>query len=185
MLASHKIFLVSDPHHRSFLASYSPHSILLRLPCHRLPHLSYTLFLTLLLTFASFHDAARLCLCHLQRFPSCRIHCSLRCIQYDKYNSSSWSPARRILPLDRSHWFRQRGQERSLRLWIPHRYHRPMCPPTQSAKDLVGAGLNDVTLGPIDVASKGFFNDTHQQFDYNTSFPWALSMGGDTNYAGK
>ena len=48
----------------------------------------------------------------------------------------------------------------------------------------VGAGLNDVTLGSIDVASKGFFNDTHQQFDYNSSFPWAFNMGSDTNYAG-
>ncbi|KAL6720344.1 hypothetical protein ACLMJK_002265 [Lecanora helva] len=46
-----------------------------------------------------------------------------------------------------------------------------------------GAGTNDVTLGGVDVASKGYFNGTHQQFDYETSFPWGLSMGGDTNYA--
>ncbi|KAL9103717.1 MAG: hypothetical protein Q9163_001267 [Psora crenata] len=46
-----------------------------------------------------------------------------------------------------------------------------------------GAGLNDVTLEDISVASIGFLNDTYQQFDYNTTFPWSLDMGGDTNYA--
>ena len=47
-----------------------------------------------------------------------------------------------------------------------------------------GAGLNDVTLGAIDVASVGYYNDTHQLFDYNSTFPWGLNMGADTNYAG-
>jgi len=47
-----------------------------------------------------------------------------------------------------------------------------------------GAGFNDVTLGPIDVASKGFLNGTYQQFDYGTDFPWGLQMGNDLNYAG-
>lgn len=47
-----------------------------------------------------------------------------------------------------------------------------------------GAGTNDVTLGSINVASKGFLNDTYQQFDYGTEFPWGFQMGGDSNYAG-
>ena len=47
-----------------------------------------------------------------------------------------------------------------------------------------GAGTNDVTLESIDVASIGFLNGTYQQFDYNTTFPWGLQMGGDNNYAG-
>lgn len=47
-----------------------------------------------------------------------------------------------------------------------------------------GAGTNDVVLTTIDVASVGFLNDTNQQFDYNTTFPWGLEMGDDANYAG-
>ncbi|KAK0508166.1 hypothetical protein JMJ35_009250 [Cladonia borealis] len=46
-----------------------------------------------------------------------------------------------------------------------------------------GAGTSDVTLEGIDVASVGFLNGTHQQFDYDTPFPWGLQMGGDDNYA--
>ena len=41
-----------------------------------------------------------------------------------------------------------------------------------------------MTLEGIDVASVGFLNGTHQQFDYDTPFPWGLQMGGDDNYAG-
>ena len=59
------------------------------------------------------------------------------------------------------------------------------CFSTNKIDQVAGAGLNDVVLGNIDIASKGFINDTHQQFDYNTSFPWAFQMGGDTNYAGR
>jgi hypothetical protein len=47
-----------------------------------------------------------------------------------------------------------------------------------------GAGTSDITLGSIDVASIGFLNGSYQQFDYNSSFPWGLEMGGDSNYAG-
>lgn len=45
--------------------------------------------------------------------------------------------------------------------------------------------MNDVTLGSVNVASKGFLNGTYQQFDYGTDFPWGFQMGGNTNYAGK
>ena len=48
-----------------------------------------------------------------------------------------------------------------------------------------GAGLNDVVgLTNLENASKGFLNETHAQFDFNTTFPWAFDFGGDTNYAG-
>lgn len=48
-----------------------------------------------------------------------------------------------------------------------------------------GAGLNDVALiSDISGASKGFLNDTYQQFDYNTSFPWYLDLGYEP-YAGQ
>ena len=40
-----------------------------------------------------------------------------------------------------------------------------------------GAGENDVTLEFIDDASVGFLNDTYQQFDYGTDFPWGMFMG--------
>ena len=49
---------------------------------------------------------------------------------------------------------------------------------------LVGAGLNDVTLGPKTGASKGYLNGTYQEFDLGTAYPWGLSVGGDSNYAG-
>lgn len=48
-----------------------------------------------------------------------------------------------------------------------------------------GAGLNDATLGPgSEGSAKGFLNETYQQFDLGTAFPWGLSIGADTNYAG-
>ena len=61
---------------------------------------------------------------------------------------------------------------------------RCLPPVIHNTNNMAGAGLNDVTLGPIDVASKGFLNGTYQQFDYNTTFPWGLDMGSDGNYAG-
>ena len=48
----------------------------------------------------------------------------------------------------------------------------------------LGGGTNDVTLEGIANASIGFLNGTYQQFDYDTTFPWGLLMGGDENYAG-
>jgi hypothetical protein len=48
-----------------------------------------------------------------------------------------------------------------------------------------GAGLTDVALtSDISIASKGFLNDTYQQFDYNTSFPWYMDLGYEP-YAGE
>ena len=50
--------------------------------------------------------------------------------------------------------------------------------------EVIGAGLNDVTLQNDTYASIGFLNGTYQQFEFDTDFPWSMSMGGDTNYAG-
>lgn len=49
-----------------------------------------------------------------------------------------------------------------------------------------GAGLNDAVLGSnIARASRGFLNDTHQLFDFETTFPWGLNIGGGANYGGE
>ncbi len=49
-----------------------------------------------------------------------------------------------------------------------------------------GAGLNDVVLNSnVTGASPAFLNDTYQLFDFGSAFPWGLSMGGNTNYAGE
>lgn len=49
-----------------------------------------------------------------------------------------------------------------------------------------GAGLNDAVLGSdIAGASRGFLNETHQIFDYGTSFSWGLNIGGEANYGGE
>jgi hypothetical protein len=48
-----------------------------------------------------------------------------------------------------------------------------------------GAGLSDVALiSDLSVAGKGFLNDTYQQFDYNSSFPWYMDLGYEP-YAGE
>jgi len=48
-----------------------------------------------------------------------------------------------------------------------------------------GAGLNDaVLLKNGSEAIKGYLNETIQQFDLGTEFPWFMAMGGDANYAG-
>lgn len=48
-----------------------------------------------------------------------------------------------------------------------------------------GAGLGDAALTPdISEASKGFLNGTYQQFDQDTTFPWAMVFGYEP-YAGK
>ncbi|KAI9718883.1 MAG: hypothetical protein M1812_003767 [Candelaria pacifica] len=46
-----------------------------------------------------------------------------------------------------------------------------------------GAGLNDATL-VRDNGIHGFINDTHQEFDLGSQFPWGLTLATDTNYAG-
>lgn len=48
-----------------------------------------------------------------------------------------------------------------------------------------GAGMNDATLGSIDVASVGYLNGTNQQFEYDTDFPWGMVMVLYDFYAGK
>lgn len=48
-----------------------------------------------------------------------------------------------------------------------------------------GAGEDDVTLEPFEVASIGFLNGTNQQFDYGTDFPWGMEMDVYDYYAGK
>ena len=56
-----------------------------------------------------------------------------------------------------------------------------------SADGHTGAGMNEVTLTPYkDMAVAAFLNATHQQFkldSFNT--PFAFSLGGDDDYAGK
>ena len=47
------------------------------------------------------------------------------------------------------------------------------------------AGLSDVALiSDLSIASKGFLNDTYQQFDYNSSIPWYMDLGYEP-YAGE
>ncbi|KAL2041849.1 hypothetical protein N7G274_005634 [Stereocaulon virgatum] len=74
----------------------------------------------------------------------------------------------------------------------PSRYHLKTCVVGGGHADKeglyasgfhIGAGINDVTLEGIEVASIGFLNGTYQQFDYGTPFPWGLNMGGADNYA--
>ena len=48
-----------------------------------------------------------------------------------------------------------------------------------------GAGFNDGTFASsTQGAAKAFLNETYQQFDLGTAFPWGIYIGGDTNYAG-
>ncbi|MCJ1310812.1 hypothetical protein MMC25_004479 [Agyrium rufum] len=49
-----------------------------------------------------------------------------------------------------------------------------------------GAGFNDVVLVPESVGSlaKFFLNNTHQEADLGSAFPWGLVLGNDDNYAG-
>lgn len=49
-----------------------------------------------------------------------------------------------------------------------------------------GAGLNDAVLvSNITYASKGYFNDGFQLFDFRTIFPWRMTLGGASNNAGE
>lgn len=49
-----------------------------------------------------------------------------------------------------------------------------------------GAGFNDaVLLNDSSTAAKGYLNDTYQQFNLGSEFPWYFAMGSDTNYAGE
>ncbi|KAG8526131.1 uncharacterized protein KY384_000124 [Bacidia gigantensis] len=44
-----------------------------------------------------------------------------------------------------------------------------------------GAGLNDAVLTE-GTGSIGFLNDTYQQFDFNTTFPWSFNLISASNY---
>jgi hypothetical protein len=49
-----------------------------------------------------------------------------------------------------------------------------------------GAGLNDVLLIPnMTRASKGYFIDGYQMFEFRTIFPWRMNMGGTAISAGE
>lgn len=50
----------------------------------------------------------------------------------------------------------------------------------------IGAGLDDAVLvSDKSVAAKGYLNDTNQQFDLGTTFPWGMVMTSNPAYSGR